>query len=61
MPSAQRPPGVPGRLWGGDLVATLLVAAAVVVSTLWLTDVALPAGRPAWRPAWCSRLGTSAA
>lgn len=31
----------PGRLSGGDLVATLLVATSVIVSVLWLTDVAL--------------------
>jgi hypothetical protein len=32
---------LPGRLSAADLAATLLVAAAVVVSTLWLTDAAL--------------------
>ena len=42
MVHTQRVPGVlPGRLSAADLAATLLVAAAVVVSTLWLTDAAL--------------------
>jgi hypothetical protein len=42
MVHTQRLPGVlPGRLLAADLAATLLVAAAVVVSTLWLTDAAL--------------------
>jgi hypothetical protein len=42
MVHTQRLPGVlPGRLSGADLVATLLVAAAVVLSTLWFTDTAL--------------------
>ncbi len=38
----QRPPTVHAvRLSGADLTATLLVAAAAMVSLLWLTDVAL--------------------
>ena len=42
MTSAQRRPGVrPGRPAVADLVATLLVATAVVLSILWLTDLAL--------------------
>lgn len=42
MVNTQRLPGVlPGRLTAADLAATLLVAAAVVVSVLWLTETAL--------------------
>lgn len=42
MPSAQPLPAVlPGRFSGADMVATLVVGTAVVISVLWLTDVAL--------------------
>lgn len=42
MPAAQPRPEVhPGGLSGADLLATLVVASAVVASVLWLTDVGL--------------------